>query len=330
MDRRLLLLVLAGSVVVAGCSGTGGSGGATPSESPTLATPATPSPPATTAEPAATATPTDETPRVDNPWGHAPVVVGVRYANDSLPDQSGLVSDAVRFWETDGEEHATWEPSFEVDPDAADPDIVVEFKDEIDRCELDHPGRVAGCATVLGPDSDPAHPEVVEVVPGETRYYTREILKHEFGHVLGLYHGDEPIEVMDRSFVPFSRYRAATYRVHLDYPNDYAGEGRSRANVRNALDYYEGGAEGWMQTNVTFEFTDEEGAADVRIQVSKRTPAGSVADFRERTIRLDGLPPTRHGWHVGYWLGFLFGADEVEELPPAFDEPESDDRRDWW
>lgn len=330
MDRWFLAVVLALSMLAAGCSGSGESLPDTPPEPTTVETATTPQPAPTTAESTEAATRTTVADTPDNPWEKAPIVVGIRYENDPYQDRSGLVSDAVRFWETDGADYATWEPSFEVDPDATDPDILVEFKDGIDRCELDHPGRVAGCATVLRPDYEPAHPEILEVVPGETRYHTREILKHEFGHILGLGHGDEPIEVMDRSFVPFSRYRAATYSVHIDYPNGHAGDDRSRENVRNALDYYEDGAEGWMQTNVTFEYAEVKESADIRIEVTKRSPAGSVADFRARTIRLDGLPSTRHGWHVGYWLGFFFGADEVEELPPAFDEPNVDDRRDWW
>lgn len=329
MQARFLAVVLV-LIVLSGCSGTGESLPETTPESTAVGTPTVSQSAPTTAVPSTSATRTTEADTPENPWNKAPIVVGIRYDNDSYPDRSRLVSDAVRFWETDGEPYATWKPSFEVEPDATNPDVVVEFKDRIDRCELDHPGRVAGCASVLRPRSDPEHPEVIEVVPGTTRYYTREILKHEFGHVLGLEHGDEPIDVMDRSFVPFSRDRSATYHVYIEHPDGYAGDDRSRENIRHALDYYEEGAEGWMRSNVTFEYTDDEGAADVRVEVSKRSPAGSVSDFRARTIRLDGLPSSRHGWHVGYWIGFLFGADSIEELPPAFDEPNLDDRQDWW
>lgn len=320
--ERLLPIAVVAVVLLAGCSGS-------PAGDATEASPEPPVP--TTAGPTETprATPAP-TPVPDNPWGKEPIVVAVRYDNASLGDHTALVADAIRYWETEGAPYADWAPAFELAPDATDPDIVVAFTARISRCELDHPGRVAGCASVLNASAHPASPEVVEVVPQRTRYYTRETIKHEFGHILGLRHGEEPVDVMDREFVPFSRYRAADYRVYVGYPADYVGESRSRENIRRALEYYDGGAEGWLPANVSFSFTDEPSAADITVVVTTRSPARSTADFRARTVTLNGLLFDRHGWHVGYWIGFFFGAEEAADLPPAFDEPETDDRVDWW
>lgn len=314
-------------LLVAGCTGGSTGGGQVETEE----TPETPSP-AETAAPTTTPNPTTTTePPPENPWGKEPVVVGVRHHGDADRVYTPLVRDAVRYWETEGARYATWEPAFSVEPNASDPDVVVSFQSSIDRCELDHPGRVVGCASVLRPNSRPEDPEVIEVVTGHTNYVTRETVKHEFGHLLGLVHGDEPVDVMDEPFVPFSKSRPnATYHVSIEYPGSYAGERTSRRQVRHALDYYEAGAEGWMDGSATFEVTSDRAEADVAIVVTKRSPAGSEADFRAGTIYLNGLLPTRHAWHVGYWLGFLFGATDVDDLPPAFDEPQVDDREDWW
>lgn len=317
MGRLLPIAILV--VLLAGCSGA-----------PTSDASPTPAPPvSTTAGPTDTPRSTPTPDRPDNPWGKAPIVVAVRNDNASFEDRTNLVTDAIRYWETEGRDYAGWEPTFTVEPDATDPDVVVVFTANITRCELDHPGQITGCASVLQASSQPATPEVVEVVPQRTRYLTRETIKHEFGHLLGLRHGDEPTDVMDREFVPFSRYRAADYLVSVEYPSSFAGDDRSRENIRHALDYYEAGAEGWLAANVSFAFTDE-AAADIEIVVTTQSPAGSTADFRARRIALNGLPLDRHGWHVGYWLGFLFGAEDAEDLPPAFNDPDTDDREDWW
>lgn len=311
-------------LLVAGCGGASTGGTPVETSGPTTSTPFG------TATEVPTTTATTE-PSPDNPWGKAPIVVGVRYPDDASRDYTPLVEDAVRYWESEGAAYATWAPDFSVEPDASNPDVVVSFRPEIDRCQLDHPGRVVGCASLLRPTSQPDDPEVVEVVTGRTNYDTRETLKHEFGHVLGLAHGDEPLDVMDEPFVPFSRSRAnATYHVYLDFPSDLAGEDASRRQVRHALDYYESGAGGWMDGNATFEFTSDPADADVSVVVTRRSPAGSAADFGSGAIHLNGLPTSRHAWHVGYWLGFLFGASGVDDLPPAFDEPDVDDREEWW
>lgn len=325
--RPVFAIVVVLLTVTAGCSA--GSSGESPATDQVDTTPTSTPTPTTTATELPPITLTPE-PEVQNPWRKAPIVVATRYENESDREYTARIREAIQFWQTDGAAHPTWEPAFVVRPDAADPDIVVEFKSTIDRCELDHPGTATGCASVLRPDSSPSHPEVIEIVPQETQYQNRELLKHEFGHVLGLRHGDEPIDVMDRSFVPFSRFRAASYDVFVEYPSDFAGEDRSRDQIRHAFDYYEAGAGEWMDANVTFEFTAERADADITITVTRQSPAGSQFDARGRAIYLNGLPHSRHAWHVGYWMGFLFGAEEPADLPPAFDEPQVDDREDWW
>jgi hypothetical protein len=54
--------------------------------------------------------------------------------------------------------------------------------------------------------------------------------------------------------------------------------------------------------------------------------------FENQTIRVDSdLDPERLGWHVGFWVGdSVLAASGPEDLPPAFDDPETDPRKAWW
>lgn len=323
----LMVLIL----LLAGCSGSGGPSGN--SEAAQTAAQTTESEAAT--EPTTTASPTTtqgtSTPEpVDNPWGKSPIVVGIR--NDANSENyTAQVIAAVEYWNTEGQEYATWNPEFEVEPDADDPDIVVEFKPGIEKCGVDHPGTVVGCARVLSASSHPSNPEIVEIKTGEDSDDMQVTLRHEFGHILGLYHGDEPIDIMGEEVEPFwEKNPLGPYKVYVEFAGSWGAQRSSKQQIQHALDYYESGAEGWLAENVSFEMTDNRYEADLIIVVKKGSDPKSTVNFRTNTITLEGLIPTRQGWHVGYWLGYLFGASDVEELPPAFDEPQLDDRENWW
>jgi hypothetical protein len=329
MRSAVFLTVLL--IVLAGCSGSSPPGGE--SETTETAVPATEPGTTVSTSPISTPTTTKETPTpepVDNPWGKKPIVVGIR--NDAHSENhTAQVIDAVEYWNTKGREYATWTPAFEVQPDADDPDIVVEFTSKIERCGLEHPGTTLGCAKVLSPDSYPSSPEIVEIVTGQASDELQLTLRHEFGHTLGLYHGNEPTDIMGEEAERFwEKDPDGPYKVHIEFKGGWKAKRLSKEQIQHALDYYESGADGWLEENVSFETTDNRYEADLTIVVRKASDPKSTVNYRTNTITLEGLPHTRHGWHVGYWLGFLFGETDVEELPPPFDEPRVDDRENWW
>lgn len=320
--RPLLVLLL---VVSAGCAGADPSG---PRETATDAP--TPSAPPRTAQPS-TPERTLATPTADNPWGREPVVVGIQNKGNPDRDFRPTVERAIAYWQNEGRPHATWEPNFVLRPSDPDPDLIVYFVDDVRNCGYDDDGDTIGCASLLTPDRRARDPEVARIDAHLNANSTYDVVRHELGHILGVEHGTEPGPFMAATTSVGREVRTdEPYRLFIEFPNNYAAEERSTRQVRHALDYYESGAEGWLQKNATFEIVEDRSGADIVVRVTKDSPAGSIADVEAGTIRLDGLPHTRHGWHVGYWLGYLLVSESPDDMPPAFDEPATDEREEWW
>lgn len=138
-----------------------------------------------------------EEPRFADPWPSSdPVTVTID--NGASPDRDfeSLVRQAISYWEANDERWGTYAADWEVvdDPDA---DVTVSVVDEVESCG-DHPdpGGLIGCAPVRGPDSLADGDEHVRVVGGYDDETTLLILKHEFGHLYGVSHGEEPADVM--------------------------------------------------------------------------------------------------------------------------------------
>ncbi|WP_323174842.1 matrixin family metalloprotease, partial [Natrialba sp. PRR66] len=89
---------------------------------------------------------------------------------------------------------AAYEAAFVLDPNATDPDVVVTFVDDVDECgDVDD---AAGCAPRLSSNSRVDPPVAVEVEANLSDESTVIVTKHEFGHVLGLSHDDDPQSIM--------------------------------------------------------------------------------------------------------------------------------------
>lgn len=354
----LAILVVVVLVVLAGCSSAGveNTPAADTSGQPVVETSGAPD--GTTAADTATSTPgTTTTPPPDNPWEKS--VVTVRVNNTATDrDHGPMLRPAIEFWNENGDRYAEYDVEFEVADPSATPDIEIRVVPRIDTCTLAPEQRiVTGCARLLDADSQPNRPEVIRIAAGLTDAQAPETMKHELGHTLGLTHDDAPADVMEhgggkpfieKPDVDEREYPWLTHRfdVYVRYP-ETATE-REREETVEALDhafsYYEDGAEGHAPTGLTFEYVEEAERADVAITVTRSGDLGS--ERREYGIDIDqddrleyytyyeidlhDLPYDRRAWHVGYWLGFLLGADSVEDLPPPFDDPQSDRRERWW
>lgn len=265
----------------------------------------------------------------DNPWGKEPVVISI--AEPPGENNTRTVKQAVEYWETDGSEYAKWEPNFSVSSNEANPDVRIRFVSAIKDCRnLDSGGEVIGCASTLDASDRPRDPETVRIVSGLTNESTYRTVRHELGHILGLDHGEGPGEVMDESDVVYNK----VYSVHINHENTAAYNQRiSRRETRRALEYYSNGADGFMQERVRFVITEERSDADIVVNfIEYDGRGGSTAYFDGRVyiIEVEGIDLRKRGWHVGAWLGYFFGADSIEDIPPPFDEPKSDTREEWW
>jgi len=298
-----------------------------------------------------------------DPWSETEFVVAVDAGpRDSEAAYTADVRTAIEFWEANAERYLDHPVDFRVEPDADDPDVVVRPDDEVTDCGTED--HAAGCAPLAEDLREQPKPVTVRVRRGFDRESTRQILKHEFGHVLGLGHDDRPAEIMVASStlttepqpdaterpVPWSD---ADLSVYLDDGTVPAGDReRVREQVGHALAYYADGAAGTVPENVSFTRVDDREAADVVITFPDRLPCegtdqsrgscpqlsgidpdgdGAIERYTRAEIYLTGLDPDAVGWHVGRSLGNVFGADEPADLAPPFRDADYDERRsDWW
>ncbi|POG54993.1 zinc metalloprotease [Haloferax marisrubri] len=300
-----------------------------------------------------------ETRPADNPWGHAPVVVGIDAPADGR-DYVSLVESAVAYWRANASAVA-YDPAFVVVPNASEPDVTVSVVERIDGCG-DYAGADAvGCAPLLDGDEPtaPTGPVSVVVAAGYDDETTQTVLSHEFGHLLGLTHDDadafpvlseriqttrlpEP-DAADRE-TPF---RERTVAVHVDLSNVSPGERATyEAEIDHALSYYEGGADGVAPADLSFERVSDPSMADVTVSVSAFGDGDSGVRWRRTGVDADedealewytggdlvvdaDLGPSLVDWYVGAGLGYLLAADERADLPPPFRDGDLSDDPAW-
>jgi hypothetical protein len=348
------LLVVCALVATAGCSGPFLSE-ASPSESPAAGSTTQAGSP--TASPPSTPTTLPDSAR--NPWQSTDVVVAVDGRADPNRSYVPLVEQAVAYWNGPGRQNATYPVTFQVDPDAPDPDLVVVVREHV-RC-ADH-DDVLGCAPQLAAEDRPQRPVTIDVAAGFSNETTQTVIEHEFGHVLGIGHGEPPLPLME------PRHAAATLpqtdavnksnpwttddiRIYIDLTDSTGDRETLRFQVRQAVDYYDAGAEGHVPSNVSFTVVPNRSRAQVVVvfnQDREECPMdasqscgswqgfdpdrdGALEYYTNGTLVLNGIDDDASGWHVGYWLGVLMGHDRPEELAPPFREASYADRRsDWW
>jgi hypothetical protein len=355
--RRFPILALALVLTLSGCLAPFGGGGSpipVGEQTPSVETSASSAADGTaTRPPTATAT---AAPDGSNPWGDDPVVVAVSDAADTGRDWTPMVREAASYWEENAERYAGFPVEYEVRPDAADPDIVVEFVDVVPDC--DGAEDAAGCAPLVTDRRQIDRPETVSIRTGFSDESTVLVLEHEFGHTLGLTHSDAPADVMASRSVLYTTARPNAserafpwgddeFTVHVDAANATDPEG-AREQVRHALDYYERGAPG-MPNNLTFTFVEKEAAADVTVSFANESPCspnaascgatrgwdpdgdGAVETYSNLRIVLVDLDTEAVGWHVGYWTAFALGAQTDAEKPEPFRDASYRERRsEWW
>lgn len=133
----------------------------------------------------------DPFPRTDT------VTVGIKYVAKTDRNITPLVEEAVEYWMANDDEYGTYTTDWEVVPDAEDPDVVVLYVDTIVRCGFGpDQDYYIGCTDLLTTEESANTPVQVEIAKGYDDASTINTIKHEFGHLYGLEHGDEPMPLM--------------------------------------------------------------------------------------------------------------------------------------
>jgi hypothetical protein len=284
------------------------------------------------------------------------VIVAVADPAGTDREWTPLVREATAFWEAEAERFAGFPIEYEVRPDAADPDIVIEFVDTVPEC--DGSSDAAGCAPLITDRRQIDRPETVSVRTGFADSSTVTILQHELGHTLGLTHDDAPSDIMAAQSVLYTEplpnatergfaWDDPDFTVYVDTANATDPDG-FEAQVQRALDYYADDPPG-MPTNLTFTLVDDPDDAEIVVRPVETSPCGSgaascggtvgwdpdgdgaVETYSGLRISLVDLDTDAVGWHVGYWLAFGFGAEDDSEKPPPFRDASYEERRsEWW
>jgi len=294
----------------------------------------------------------------ENPWGVETVTVGIEAPEpgENVSDYRAFVADSVEYWNTNGHRYGEYQATFELDADAEDPDVVVRFTSTV-RCRGE-PGWI-GCAPLLD-DTTVVDGRTTVLINSEYDEATiGRTVKHEFGHLLGIRHGEAPMPLMETNDSTAVRVesnaenRSNPWRedvIEVYVATDGLTEQRATVvgrQVGQALAYYDRGAEGVVPEHVTFRRTDSRSDAEVvvlfREESRCREGAGSCAEidgvdtdgdgaveyYSGSTIVLSNVAGEAVGWHVGYWMGEAMGASSREELPPPF-RTGTNRTGDWW
>lgn len=336
---------------------------ATPSATPTAT--ATPTPAATptatatpTGTPAQTATPTptpDDTLSSDNPWNQEIVPVRINDSADDGRNTTALTIEAIDYWNANVERYTDFEYRFVLADDPDDARAEIQFKESVDSCE-EHDTDVAGCASYLHQGTTAGDLEVVEVQSRSSNAAVLATTRHEFGHLVGLNHSDEPLDLMAQSYEgdirdatdrPFPWY-GDTLHVAVE-PDAIDGDPAVvREQVRHAVEYYDDGSAGTVPENVSVVVSDEPDFAEVVVTNDSDRGCtigdGSQGIFSVRnldtdeqaelytrmTICVGSVGEDAVGWHTGYWLGSAFGLEGGERAEVFQDATYSERRSEWW
>lgn len=297
----------------------------------------------------------DGTAAPDNPWRAETVVVGVDDSANESRDLDPVVGRAVDYWNGEGTQYGTYDVEFVLRSDAEEPDVIVRLVETVD-CD----GAVAaGCASLLNTSNRADRPEEVQLQEGYVDDSLALVAKHEFGHLLGLRHDDEPRAVM-RPELELVRYRLPgpadrenpwereELSVAVDWaslPAEYTRTETAR-QLRETLAYFEDGADGTLPA-ISFRTVENASAANVTVDFGTDacgSGEGSCGSFRGRDldgrdtvnvyssldVALAGVDQATVGWHVGYWLAMSLTGEDEAALPAPFVDADYEERRDWW
>lgn len=291
-------------------------------------------------------------PNASNPWEKETLTVSVVHDAGPWRNISGLVADTLRYWENHDGEYGSYEVSYALEPNASDPDVVVRYVEDVSVCGPVSRAEVGGFAPRISTANPPDPPEYICVRAGYNEAATRHILNHEFGHLLGLGHDDQPRNVMEprHDYRRIPRPSAAVLNATLQPPLTVAVDRSTiyarRKQVANqqlasVLAYYERGADGSMNPVQVTEVADR-AAADIVIDFPRQSPCavetgscGSLVHRPDGSPQLEVAITTTHedtfGWQMGFWLAIAAGVDRHGDLPPPFRNATFTDRRSaWW
>lgn len=291
-----------------------------------------------------------------NPWGNRRITVAISgEPADWTAGQASAVEEAIRFW---NRHHGTYTDAaveFVFAPNFSRPDVTVQYVSYIETCDgYENAGITLACAPRYDDGETATSPTTVRVRDGRSTDQLKESVKHEFGHLLGLRHGEEPMPLMRSrtDFEPKPSVLNASSRENPWHKNYLSvavtqdgtySQGVLQAHVREALQFYETGSQTWDGPSPEFRIVDDPGQADIVLEVTRDdaceigggycwTVSGEQLDrdaaleyYTKFEATFGNLDSRYLSWYAGRVLGYALGAESESELPETFVEPRNAD-----
>ncbi|WP_336331043.1 hypothetical protein [Haloarcula sp. CGMCC 1.2071] len=232
-------------------------------------------------------------------------------------------------------------------------ELTVTYKEDIGVCGLTYSGKTGGCAPIYDGDARAGENPTIEISTQYTPESQQSILKHEFGHVYGRIHGQEPMPLMSaRRNLTLKQSPNATERanpwqyntvtVYIDRQSIRERDQQTaESEFEAAVKYLQNSGDRNVPANVTFDRVTDRDDADIVIEsaslddfTSTGTPYGHDTDndgeleyYTSQTIRVDDDTPVDHyAYHIAYWMLTPFVSDGY--MPEHLDA--EDDNREHW
>ncbi|WP_435360412.1 hypothetical protein [Haloarchaeobius sp. DFWS5] len=287
-------------------------------------------------------------PSLRDPWTEKDtVIVGVDSSSNSDRDISPLVRDSLEYWSNSS--YGDYDIIWEYRPNAQSPDIEVELVESIDDCGYSiSPSTTLGCAPRLS-QTEPADNEIqVRITDGYTDDSTTDTIKHEFGHILGLGHGVEPMPLMaasgpaDRQPITDARNRSIGWQeVPITVGITSSASSDLESQTKAVVEHLQNSPS--QPDDLVIEYVGINSDADIVV----REDPGSECDlehgscpsfwgdspdaddaleyYTSGTIYIKDLEGDVTGWHIGYWIDRYASPLDNDEV---WDE--DDDDQDGW
>ena len=214
-----------------------------------------------------------------HPFADRTVTVRIDNRSDTDHDIETNARESLDYWGDHAETYAGFDVGFDVVDN--DPDLTIAYVDTPDPCRnvQGFSELVLGCAPILTPRHRVPE-EVTAYVVAAARPFgkIRITTKHEIGHVLGLYHDDEPREIMSNR----PEDRIPLYATRIDI-----WEGVIEANARSndGTRLFSLGVDTWNERRYD--------AAEAAFRAGNeefQSAAALVAAVFDRTAEFDGHP----------------------------------------